>query len=204
MDKQYLKTTTSSLLCITVSLCSVQLFGQSISGRVLSAVDSLPIPGATILIEDLEPKSIKGGVSGSDGVFTLNVGKQDQISLAVSSVGFLTEQIQVKGFSENINIGDVFLEANNQILDEAVVTADNMIHKVDKSIIYPSEIQRKVSSSSLSLLQNLNLPGLYVDAIEQKFQQLQIPVEFVKIHNEADGNFPNGIPNHVLNVGCVL
>lgn len=168
MDKQYLKTTTSSLLCITVSLCSVQLFGQSISGRVLSAVDSLPIPGATILIEDLEPKSIKGGVSGSDGVFTLNVGKQDQISLAVSSVGFLTEQIQVKGFSENINIGDVFLEANNQILDEAVVTADNMIHKVDKSIIYPSEIQRKVSSSSLSLLQNLNLPGLYVDAIEQK------------------------------------
>ncbi len=36
--------------------------------------------------------------------------------------------------------------------------------------------------------------GHVVDAIEQKFQQLQIPVEFIKIHHEADGTFPNGIP----------
>ena len=163
-----MKTITSILLCFVASLYSVQLLGQSISGRVLSACDSLPIPGATILIEDFESKLIKGGVSGSDGAFTLNVGKHNQINLAISLVGFITEQIQVKGFSENINVGVVFLKENNQMIDEVVVTADNMIHKADKSIIYPSEIQRKVSSSSLSLLQNLNLPGLYVDAIEQK------------------------------------
>lgn len=40
--------------------------------------------------------------------------------------------------------------------------------------------------------------GHVVDAIEQKFQQLNIPVEFIKIHHEADGNFPNGIPNPIL------
>lgn len=40
--------------------------------------------------------------------------------------------------------------------------------------------------------------GHVVDAIEQKFQQLQIPVEFIKIHNEADGNFSNGILNPIL------
>jgi len=40
--------------------------------------------------------------------------------------------------------------------------------------------------------------GHVIDALEQKFQQLNIPVEFIKIHNEADGTFPNGIPNPIL------
>lgn len=158
----------SLLLCFIASLYSAQLFGQSISGRVLSACDSLPIPGATILIEDLESKQIKGGVSGSDGTFELNVGKQNQINLSISFVGFVTEQIQVKGFSENINVGEVFLKENYQMLDEVVITSDNIINTIDKSIVYPTDIQLKVSSSSLSLLQNLNLPGLSVDIIEQK------------------------------------
>lgn len=155
------------LLCLAASLYSAQLFGQSISGRVLSACDSLPIPGATILIEDLESRLIKGGTSGSDGTFTLNVGKQNQINLAISFIGFSTEQIQVKGFSENLNVGEVYLKENSQMLDEVVVKANNVINKIDKSIVYPTDIQLKVSSTSLSLLQSLNLPGLYVDVIEQ-------------------------------------
>ncbi|MFV5454946.1 phosphomannomutase CpsG [Acinetobacter towneri] len=40
--------------------------------------------------------------------------------------------------------------------------------------------------------------GHVVDAIEEKFKALNIPVEFVKIHNDADGTFPNGIPNPIL------
>ncbi|MCJ8161529.1 phosphohexomutase domain-containing protein [Acinetobacter zhairhuonensis] len=40
--------------------------------------------------------------------------------------------------------------------------------------------------------------GHVIDALEQKFTQLQIPVEFIKIHHEADGTFPNGIPNPIL------
>ena len=40
--------------------------------------------------------------------------------------------------------------------------------------------------------------GHIVDAIEAKFKQLSIPVEFIKIHNDADGTFPNGIPNPIL------
>lgn len=40
--------------------------------------------------------------------------------------------------------------------------------------------------------------GHVIDAIEVKFKELNIPVEFIKIHHEADGNFPNGIPNPIL------
>ncbi|MCO8044778.1 phosphomannomutase CpsG [Acinetobacter bohemicus] len=40
--------------------------------------------------------------------------------------------------------------------------------------------------------------GHVIDALEIKFKALNIPVEFIKIHHEADGNFPNGIPNPIL------
>ncbi len=40
--------------------------------------------------------------------------------------------------------------------------------------------------------------GHVVDALEEKFKTLNIPVDFIKIHNEPDGNFPNGIPNPIL------
>ena len=40
--------------------------------------------------------------------------------------------------------------------------------------------------------------GHVIDAIEAKFKQLNIAVELIKIHHEADGTFPHGIPNPIL------
>ncbi|KOO02251.1 phosphomannomutase/phosphoglucomutase [Vibrio nereis] len=40
--------------------------------------------------------------------------------------------------------------------------------------------------------------GHVIDEIEARFIALDIPIEFIKIHHEANGNFPNGIPNPLL------
>ena len=40
--------------------------------------------------------------------------------------------------------------------------------------------------------------GHVIDAIEACFKLQGVPVEFIKIHHEADGTFPNGIPNPLL------
>jgi len=40
--------------------------------------------------------------------------------------------------------------------------------------------------------------GHVIDAIEQHFKKQSIPVKFKKVHHEADGSFPNGIPNPLL------
>ena len=40
--------------------------------------------------------------------------------------------------------------------------------------------------------------GHVIDAIEKRFIEENIPVTFIKVHHEADGNFPNGIPNPLL------
>ncbi len=40
--------------------------------------------------------------------------------------------------------------------------------------------------------------GHVIDEIEKRFETSGIPVSFVKIHNDPDGNFPHGIPNPLL------
>lgn len=40
--------------------------------------------------------------------------------------------------------------------------------------------------------------GPVIDAIEARFKAQGVPIEFVKVHNTPDGNFPNGIPNPLL------
>ncbi|QZA78239.1 phosphomannomutase CpsG [Deefgea tanakiae] len=40
--------------------------------------------------------------------------------------------------------------------------------------------------------------GHVVDALEAQVAAANVPVQFIKVHNEADGTFPNGIPNPLL------
>jgi Phosphomannomutase len=40
--------------------------------------------------------------------------------------------------------------------------------------------------------------GHVIDEIEHRFKTLAVPIEFIKVHHTADGNFPNGIPNPLL------
>lgn len=56
----------------------------------------------------------------------------------------------------------------------------------------------KISPMKLVLNAGNGAAGHVVDALEAKFEALNIPVEFIKIHNEPDGTFPNGIPNPIL------
>ena len=40
--------------------------------------------------------------------------------------------------------------------------------------------------------------GHVIDALEARFKQLNVPISFIKVHHQADGTFPNGIPNPLL------
>lgn len=40
--------------------------------------------------------------------------------------------------------------------------------------------------------------GHVIDAIEEQLKARNIPLEFIKVHHQPDGTFPNGIPNPLL------
>lgn len=56
----------------------------------------------------------------------------------------------------------------------------------------------KISPLKLVVNAGNGAAGHVIDAIEEKFKQLNIPVEFIKINHQPDGTFPNGIPNPIL------
>ena len=54
--------------------------------------------------------------------------------------------------------------------------------------------------SSLSLVVNSGngVAGHVIDALEQRFENFGVPLQFIKVNHQPDGSFPNGIPNPLL------
>jgi len=84
-------------------------------------------------------------------------------------------EVKKKGSTQKYNILPEFIE--------------HLLTYIDPSKIRPLKLVMNAGNGAA---------GHVVDAIEEKFKALNIPVEFIKIHNHPDGTFPNGIPNPIL------
>jgi phosphomannomutase len=84
-------------------------------------------------------------------------------------------EVAQKGTTQNYNILPEFIE--------------HLMTYIDVSKIRPMKLVVNAGNGAA---------GHVVDAIQAKFEALNVPIEFVKIHHEADGTFPNGIPNPLL------
>jgi TonB-linked SusC/RagA family outer membrane protein len=116
------------ILLVLMAILVLPLFSlaqKSITGRIISANDQSPIPGATVII-----KGSKAGTStGADGSFFIKAKEGDV--LQISGVG-ITHQDYVVGTAENFVI-TVQQDAKN--LNEVVVTALG-VRKETKKIGY--------------------------------------------------------------------
>lgn len=68
---------------------------------------------------------------------------------------------------------------------------DSGLRRNDESSINLKPLRLVVNSGN-------GAAGHVVDAIEQRFKALAVPVEFIKVHHNPDPTFPNGIPNPLL------
>ena len=65
----------------------------------------------------------------------------------------------------------------------------HLMRYIDPSVLRPMRLVVNAGNGAA---------GPVVDALEAEFSQLKMPIELIKIHNEPDGSFPNGIPNPLL------
>ncbi|MCG7587544.1 phosphomannomutase CpsG [Photobacterium sp. OFAV2-7] len=77
-----------------------------------------------------------------------------------------------------------------------LIKQPNLVPYVDHLMTYitPSNIK----PIKLVVNSGNGAAGHVIDEIEKRFSELNVPIEFIKIHHNADGNFPNGIPNPLL------
>lgn len=102
-----------------------------------------------------------------------------------------TGLLQIKTMAEENNFAAVNDNARGSIQQVSVLAPyiDHLLGYIDLRTIKPIKLVMNAGNGAA---------GHVVDAIEERFKAAGVPVEIVKIFNEQDGNFPNGIPNPIL------
>ena len=102
-----------------------------------------------------------------------------------------TGLLQIKSMAEENDFPAVDESARGSIKQISILEPylDHLLDYIDPSTIVPMKLVMNAGNGAA---------GHVVDAIEERFKSSGVPVEIVKIFNQQDGNFPNGIPNPIL------
>jgi phosphomannomutase len=102
-----------------------------------------------------------------------------------------TGLLKIKAMAEENNFPAVDESARGSVTQVSILEPylDHLLGYIDLSTVTPIKLVMNAGNGAA---------GHVVDAIEQRFKAAGVPVEIVKIFNEQDGNFPNGIPNPIL------
>ena len=155
-----------SLLLLFVLFAVISAPAQSmLSGFVVSAEDSVALPGATV--ECLSGETSAGkAVTGVDGKFMLNVVSNDGCFLKISFVGYDTYSVAISEMKKgDVDLGRICLVPASNALDGVTVKAS--LKRIDRSVVFPTQNDVKVSYDIYSLLRTLNLHGLTVDELNK-------------------------------------
>ena len=96
---------------------------------------------------------------------------------------------EIRLLAESGNFNEVITKGKTEKYNILPEYIDHLMSYIDPAKIRPLKLVMNAGNGAA---------GHVVDAIEAKFKQLNLPVELIKIHNDSDGTFPNGIPNPIL------
>lgn len=102
-----------------------------------------------------------------------------------------TGLLEIKALAEQNNFKEVNKDARGSIKQTSTLEpyVDHLLSYIDLSAINPIKLVMNAGNGAA---------GHVVDEIESRFKAEGVPVEIIKINNQPDGNFPNGIPNPIL------
>jgi phosphomannomutase len=150
------------------------------------------------------------GVSGTEEIYfaTFHLGLDGGIEVTASHNpmnynGMKLVRSQAKPISGDTGLRDIQRLAENNSFAAVDPAKRGSYEKISIEKEYVDHLLGYVNTANfkpLKLVVNSGngAAGHVIDAIESRFKQLQVPVEFIKVHHQPDGNFPNGIPNPLL------
>ncbi|CAA0116464.1 phosphomannomutase [Zhongshania aliphaticivorans] len=95
-----------------------------------------------------------------------------------------TGLFDIKKLAEQNNFAAPSERGSLQSLDTSAAYVEHLLGYVDVAALKPLKIVVNAGNGGA---------GRVVDLLEQ-----YLPFEFIRVHHEADGNFPNGVPNPLL------
>lgn len=107
-------------IALLVLSCNIAFAQNKVTGKVTSSEDGSPIPFASVVIKG----TLTGEATDDNGAFTLTNVPANAV-LEISSIGFLTQTVQVNGKS----VINVSLSPDSEALDEVMVVAYGTVKK---------------------------------------------------------------------------
>lgn len=150
------------------------------------------------------------GMSGTEEVyfatFHLNMDGGIEVTASHNPMNYNGMKL-VKANAQPIS-GDTGLFAIKKLAEENTFPAvvkdkRGSYHQISTLTDYVDHLLTYIDTTALKSMKLVinsgnGAAGHVIDEIERRFQQENIPVTFVKVHHQPDGNFPNGIPNPLL------
>lgn len=133
-------------------------------------------------------------VSGDTGLFAIRdlaqtYTKEDvQARLEFYSEGLVTEQAFLHG-EASVKSNKLQGSGRYKQLNNMQAYVSHMLSYIDTDNITPLKLVVNAGNGAA---------GDALDAIQSALDAASVPIEFIKVHHQPDGSFPNGIPNPLL------
>jgi iron complex outermembrane receptor protein len=125
------------VMVLTILLVN-PVFAQKVITGVVKGEKGSPVPGATISLRG----STNHAITDNKGQFSMRTYAPFPLSLAVSSIGFATREVEVTG--QNLNTLEIILTVDNRQLNEVSVTARRRNEKIQNVPIAISVVRGSV------------------------------------------------------------
>lgn len=158
------------ILAILISGIVHGTFAQKIAikGTVKDATNKAAAEYVNVVLQTADSTFVTGTTTNGKGDFLLNKIHAGDYMLVLSSVGYRTQFITLDGIKQNVNLGDIFLEDDAVAMEGVTVSASGQISRSDRKLVFPSERQMKVSTNGVNLLQQMMLPRIQINPMNNE------------------------------------
>ncbi len=132
---------------------------------------------------------VDGGIEVTGSHNPKNYNGMKFVGRDASPIGQDTGLDQIKNLAENQSL--LITKSKGTLLNISIL--DEYITKLITYISYEN-----VSPIKIVCNPGNGAAGHVIDELEKRFKKLSVPIAFVKVNFEADGTFPNGVPNPLL------
>ena len=143
--------------------------GQCSTEEIYFATSHLQVDGGIVVTASHNPKDFNG----------MKLVRENSIPISGD-----TGLKEIKRLAEQNKFGNSSHKGALSNIDTRLDYVNHLLGYIDKDALKPLRIVCNAGNGGA---------GAIIDLMEA-----HLPVEFIKLHHEADGNFPNGVPNPLL------
>jgi len=134
----------------------------TLTGKVIEAESNQPLEYATIVLAPTNGKSVTGGITDSNGQFSI-VAPKGIYNISVEFISFKTKYYKNKELTKNEDLGTIILEMDAESLDEVEVIAEKSTVEIrlDKKIYNVGKDMTVKGGTASDVLDNV--PSVTVD-----------------------------------------